>query len=269
MDGKAVKSCTMLAAMAEGHEVRTVEGLEVDGGLDPIQEGFHEKHALHCGFCTPGMMMASRALLDENPRTRPTIRDPHRDLRRHLPVHRLREHRRRGPLGRRARSRRSSRRREHGHDRPREPPQRQPGAADRLRPAQAQGGRAVHPRQGQLPGRHHAAGDAARRDPAQSVRAREDQLDRHLRGARAPGRRRGRDRQGPGDARAGVDADDLLRHPGGAGRRQGPLPGPGGGVRDRHRRVHRARRAAADRGRLRAAAGRSSTPARRWTPTRR
>jgi carbon-monoxide dehydrogenase small subunit len=65
MDGKALKSCTMLAVMAQGHEVRTVEGLEVDGQLDPIQAGFHEKHALHCGFCTPGMMMASRALLDE------------------------------------------------------------------------------------------------------------------------------------------------------------------------------------------------------------
>jgi aerobic carbon-monoxide dehydrogenase small subunit len=65
LDGKALKSCTMLAVMAQGHEVRTVEGLEIDGELDPIQAGFHEKHALHCGFCTPGMMMASRALLDE------------------------------------------------------------------------------------------------------------------------------------------------------------------------------------------------------------
>jgi aerobic carbon-monoxide dehydrogenase small subunit len=65
MDGKALKSCTMLAVMAQGHEIRTVEGLEADGELDPIQAGFHEKHALHCGFCTPGMMMASRALLDE------------------------------------------------------------------------------------------------------------------------------------------------------------------------------------------------------------
>ena len=65
MDGKALKSCTMLAVMAQGHEIRTVESLEVDGELDPIQAGFHEKHALHCGFCTPGMMMASRALLDE------------------------------------------------------------------------------------------------------------------------------------------------------------------------------------------------------------
>jgi carbon-monoxide dehydrogenase small subunit len=67
MDGEAVKSCTVLAAMADGHEVLTVEGLEHDGVLDPIQEGFHEKHALHCGFCTPGMMLAARALLNENP----------------------------------------------------------------------------------------------------------------------------------------------------------------------------------------------------------
>jgi carbon-monoxide dehydrogenase small subunit len=64
MDGKAIKSCTTLAVMCDGHEIRTVEGLEVDGELDPIQQGFHEKHALHCGFCTQGMMMASRALLD-------------------------------------------------------------------------------------------------------------------------------------------------------------------------------------------------------------
>ena len=67
MDGKPVKSCTMLAAMAEGHEIRTVESLERDGELDPIQQGFHEMHALHCGFCTPGMLMTTRALLDENP----------------------------------------------------------------------------------------------------------------------------------------------------------------------------------------------------------
>jgi aerobic carbon-monoxide dehydrogenase small subunit len=67
MDGKPLKSCTMLAAMAVGHEIATVESLEVDGRLDPLQQGFHELHALHCGFCTPGMMMASRALLDSNP----------------------------------------------------------------------------------------------------------------------------------------------------------------------------------------------------------
>jgi aerobic carbon-monoxide dehydrogenase small subunit len=67
MDGKPVKSCTILAAMAEGHEIRTVESLEVDGRLDPVQQGFHELHALHCGFCTPGMLMTARGLLDQNP----------------------------------------------------------------------------------------------------------------------------------------------------------------------------------------------------------
>jgi aerobic carbon-monoxide dehydrogenase small subunit len=67
MDGKPVKSCTILAAMAEGHEIRTVESLERNGRLDPIQQGFHEMHALHCGFCTAGMLMTTRALLDENP----------------------------------------------------------------------------------------------------------------------------------------------------------------------------------------------------------
>jgi aerobic carbon-monoxide dehydrogenase small subunit len=67
IDGKPVKSCTTLAAMTEGHEVRTVESLEVGGVLDPIQQGFHECHALHCGFCTPGMLMTARALLDANP----------------------------------------------------------------------------------------------------------------------------------------------------------------------------------------------------------
>ena len=67
MDGEPVKSCTILAVMCEGHEIRTVESLEVDGRLDPIQLGFHEQHALQCGFCTPGMLMTARALLDENP----------------------------------------------------------------------------------------------------------------------------------------------------------------------------------------------------------
>jgi aerobic carbon-monoxide dehydrogenase small subunit len=67
MDGKPLKSCTALAAMCDGHEIRTVESLEVDGRLDPVQQGFHEHHALQCGFCTPGMIMTARGLLDENP----------------------------------------------------------------------------------------------------------------------------------------------------------------------------------------------------------
>jgi aerobic carbon-monoxide dehydrogenase small subunit len=67
MDGEPIKSCTTLAVMCEGHKIRTVESLEQNGVLDPVQQGFHETHALQCGFCTPGMLMTSRALLDENP----------------------------------------------------------------------------------------------------------------------------------------------------------------------------------------------------------
>jgi carbon-monoxide dehydrogenase small subunit len=67
IDGEPVKSCTTLAVMCEGRDIRTVESLEVNGVLDPIQQGFHERHALQCGFCTPGMLMTTRALLDENP----------------------------------------------------------------------------------------------------------------------------------------------------------------------------------------------------------
>jgi carbon-monoxide dehydrogenase small subunit len=67
IDGEPVKSCTTLAVMCEGQDVRTVESLEANGQLDPIQQGFHERHALQCGFCTPGMLMTTRALLDENP----------------------------------------------------------------------------------------------------------------------------------------------------------------------------------------------------------
>ena len=67
LDGEPVKSCTVLAAMAGGHDVRTVEGLEQFGELDTIQRAFMECHGLQCGFCTPGMLMTTRALLDRNP----------------------------------------------------------------------------------------------------------------------------------------------------------------------------------------------------------
>ena len=67
LDGAPVKSCTVLAAMAGGHEVRTIEDLDADGELDPVQRGFMACHGLQCGFCTPGMMMTARALLDGNP----------------------------------------------------------------------------------------------------------------------------------------------------------------------------------------------------------
>jgi len=67
VDGKAVKSCTMLAVQADGCEVTTVEGLSTNGELHPIQEGFKEEHGLQCGFCTPGMMMTATDLLKRNP----------------------------------------------------------------------------------------------------------------------------------------------------------------------------------------------------------
>ncbi len=67
VDGEPVKSCTALAAMTAGHEVRTVEGLADGATLDPVQQGFMEEHGLQCGFCTPGMMLTARALLDRNP----------------------------------------------------------------------------------------------------------------------------------------------------------------------------------------------------------
>ncbi|KBA09029.1 carbon-monoxide dehydrogenase small subunit [Mycobacterium tuberculosis M1700] len=68
VDGVPVKSCTMLAVMASGHSIRTVEGLAgPDGQLDPVQEGFMRCHRLQCGFCTPGMLITARALLDRNP----------------------------------------------------------------------------------------------------------------------------------------------------------------------------------------------------------
>ncbi|MFY9824128.1 MAG: (2Fe-2S)-binding protein [Thermoanaerobaculia bacterium] len=67
LDGVPVKSCTVLAVQADGREVKTVEGLEQDGKLHAIQNGFHQEHGLQCGFCTPGMMITSSALLDHNP----------------------------------------------------------------------------------------------------------------------------------------------------------------------------------------------------------
>ena len=67
IDGESVKSCTVLAVQADGSEVTTIEGLAGDGELHPVQQAFHEKHALQCGFCTPGFVMATVSLLEESP----------------------------------------------------------------------------------------------------------------------------------------------------------------------------------------------------------
>ncbi len=259
MDGKPIKSCTTLAAMCEGHEIRTVEWLEVDGAARSRPAGLPRDarpalRVLHAGHDDDDPGPARREPEPDRPRD-PRPRSPAAICRctgyKNIvaAVRWAAEHEATHPTGGLTAMAIAE-----------NLPSADPGAADRLRPPEAQGGRALHPRQGHLPGRHPPARDAPRRDPAQPVRAREDHLDRHLGGAGTARRRRGRHRQGPGDARARVDADDLLRHPGRAGRRQGPLPGPGGGVRDRDRRVHRPRRAAADRGRVRAAAAGRQRP---------
>jgi carbon-monoxide dehydrogenase small subunit len=67
LDGRAVKSCTVFAVQAHGREILTVEGLEQDGTLHPVQEGFMQEHGLQCGYCTPGMLMTSYAFLKKNP----------------------------------------------------------------------------------------------------------------------------------------------------------------------------------------------------------
>ena len=67
LDGKAVKSCTVLAVQADGHEVTTIQGLATDGQWHPLQTAFHECHALQCGYCTPGMIMAAADFLRDNP----------------------------------------------------------------------------------------------------------------------------------------------------------------------------------------------------------
>jgi len=67
VDGKAVKSCTLLAVQADGSEITTIEGLATNGTMHPVQEGFKEKHGLQCGFCTPGMVMTAVDMLKNNP----------------------------------------------------------------------------------------------------------------------------------------------------------------------------------------------------------
>ena len=67
LNGQSVKSCTVLAVQADGGTVTTIEGLATNGELDPMQQAFHDNHALQCGFCTPGMIMSARDLLKNNP----------------------------------------------------------------------------------------------------------------------------------------------------------------------------------------------------------
>ena len=68
LDGESVKSCTLLAVQADGREETTIEGLADNGTFHPVQQAFHENHALQCGFCTPGMVLAAVSYLKENPK---------------------------------------------------------------------------------------------------------------------------------------------------------------------------------------------------------
>ena len=178
VDGRPVKSCTMLAVQADGHEVSTVEGLAGASELHPLQEGFNDEHGLQCGFCTPGMMIAAKALLDENPD--PTEDDVRWALSGNLcrctgyqnivkSVLWAAEKLSRSPRAEQDRSRHDA-----GTGRDQD---RRAG-----REPQAGRGQPLHPRQGQLHRRHHAARHAAHGDPAQPAGARADQVDRHQQG---------------------------------------------------------------------------------------
>ena len=106
LDGRSVKSCNVLAVQADGAEVTTIEGLAQDGELHPVQEAFRECHGLQCGFCTPGMIMQSVDLLNENPN--PTEEEIRRRARgQPVPLHRLPQHRQGRAVRRRARGRRT------------------------------------------------------------------------------------------------------------------------------------------------------------------
>ena len=259
MDGKPVKSCTTLAAMCEGHEIRTVESLEVDGQLDPVQHGLPRAaraavRLLHAGDADDRPRAAGREPRPDR------ARDPHGDLGRDLPLHRATRTSSARSAGRPSTKPRTKQEVVSMADRrePAEPEPERPigfGRLKRKEDARFIRGKGTYLDDIRLPGMVHGA---ILRSPY--AHAKIVSIDTS-RGARAPGRRRGRHRQGPRDARAGVDADDLLRHPGRARRRQGPLPGPGGRVRDRRPTSTSASDALrADRRRVRAAAGGRQRP---------
>ena len=233
-----MKSCTMLAVQADGRDAHDRRGARARAArCDPIQAAFKEEHGLQCGFCTPGMMLVGAALLDAEPEP-DRGRDPLGDLRQHLPLHRLHEHRQGDPArgrGRSARDRGSAvmttaaAGSQHGdHARA--------SAASATRSSARRTTASSHG-QGNylddiiLPGMLHMA---ILRSP--HAHARIKSIDTSAASA-MPRRGRGRHRRADGAAQPRVDADAVGRHPGGARHRQGAVPGPGG--RGRRRRPTR------------------------------
>ena len=105
MNGRAIKSCSMLALQVQGSEIKTIEGLATGTEMHPMQAAFRECHGLQCGFCTPGMVMSAVQLLADNP-TADEAQHPRGARRQHLPLHGLPEHRQVDPVlpvGRQAR----------------------------------------------------------------------------------------------------------------------------------------------------------------------
>ena len=167
-----MKSCTMFAVQAEGNEITTVEGLRRPAALHPVQEGFQEEHGLQCGFCTPGMMLTAVAAGGE-PRPH-RGGDPLGDLRQHLPVHGLPEHRQGRPVG--------GGQEDAGEAdgmtdrRPRGNPVASATPSSASRTPASSGARQL--RRGRGASQHAPHGD-----PAQPVRPRDDQVHRHARAA--------------------------------------------------------------------------------------
>ncbi len=265
LDGEPVKSCTVLAAMAGGHEVRTVEGLEQDGVLDPVQQGFMQCHGLQCGFCTPGMMMTARALLDRNPdptSRRSARRSPARSAA--APATRPSSARCSGPPSTSGRGRgervvttldegvaAGPEDLEHADN-----DQHPVGHGRMLRKEDPRFVRGM----GQLRRRHPAPGMlhlAILRSPVAHARIVSIDISAAEAHPKVKAVVTGADarRAGPG-----LDADPVQRRAGRAGHRQGALPGPGGRLRRRRGPLLRARRARADRRRVRHAAAGDRRP---------
>ena len=178
LDGKAVKSCTVFAVQADGAKILTIEGMAANGKLHAIQEAFWNEHGLQCGFCTPGMIMAAKQILDRN-------REPHRTgnpawhRRQSVPLHRLSAHRQRGRKPR-PECRRSI---NHGHHHHHQ--NRKTGRQAHSPPRRS----APDHRHGHLRRRHQDARHALRGHSAQPARRGEDPLDRYQQGQGAQGRR--------------------------------------------------------------------------------